>query len=163
MGFSSDPALTSNQLPVSLYLPNLDALDYNQILELYLKRIIAVVNTKEGATYSLTENANFCQFFTSGVNYVFRNGYRKTFELPATAAGATTTIAHGITNVTEFTRIEGTCITDVVDYRPIPYASATTVNTQIEINIDATNINVINGTAAPNITSGIIILEYLKT
>lgn len=90
-----------------------------------------------------------------------RQTYRQVFILPATAAGATTIIPHNIANPVAFTRIYGTCITNVPDFRPIPYASATVVTNQIEIKANATQIIVINGATAPNITSGIIVIEYL--
>jgi len=91
-----------------------------------------------------------------------RQTFRQVYMVGAIAAGATSTTAHGITGITAFTHIYGTCVTSVVDYRPIPYASATVVTNQIELKVDSTNITIINGATAPNITSAIIILEYLK-
>jgi len=125
--------------------------------------IANAVNIREISQFETVELLNGQQFFTTGTAQTKRFGYRKTFVLPATAAGATTAVAHGIVGATVYTHIYGTCITDVVDNRPIPYASAAAANQQIEINVDAVNINVINGAAGPNITSGLIILEYLRS
>jgi hypothetical protein len=135
-----------------------------KFLELY-RDLANTVNTREVGIFDLQEFLTGEQWFTVGNPQVKRRTYRKSFVLAATVAGATTVIPHGITGVnttTTFTHIYGTCLTAVPDNRPIPYASVTNVNQQIEINVDATNINVINGTAAPNITSGIVVLEYLK-
>jgi hypothetical protein len=60
------------------------------------------------------------------------------------------------------TRTTGACITDVVDYRPIPCTSATAVDEQISVIATLANIVIVNGAAAPDITSGFIVLEYLK-
>lgn len=120
------------------------------------------VNIREIGQYDTVELLTGQQWFTTGDGQTKRFTFRQVYVLPATAAGATTTIAHGITGQTLFTKIYGSCITNVVDYRPIPYASVSAVNKQIEINVDTTNINIINGASSPNITSGIIVLEYLK-
>jgi hypothetical protein len=120
------------------------------------------LNTKEIGIFDFQELINGQQFFTSGNPQIFRSVFRKVFSIGPIATGATSMTAHGITQETAFTHIYGTCITDVIDYRPIPYASTTLITNQIEINIDATNINIINGAIAPNITSAIVVLEYLK-
>jgi hypothetical protein len=123
--------------------------------------IARYINAREIAIYDLIEILTGEQWF-GATPQVKRDVFRRVYQLGATAAGATTTIAHGITGLTAFTHIYGTAVTAVVDYRPIPYSSVTAVTDQIEINVDATNINVSNGATAPNITSGIIVLEYLK-
>lgn len=123
------------------------------------------INQREIGTYETIEQLNGQQFFNSTDPEKKRFAYRKVFVVGAIGIGATSTIAHGITGVnttTTFTHIYGTAQTSVIDNRPIPYASATAVTAQIEVNVDATNINIINGATAPAITSGIIVLEYLK-
>lgn len=135
-----------------------------KFLELY-QNLANAVNTRDVAIYDLQEFLTGENWFTPGNPQIKRKTYRKVFILSAMGAGVTTTIAHGITGVntaTTFTHIYGACLTAVPDNRPIPYASVTAVNQQIELNVGAVNINVINGAAAPNITSGYIILEYLR-
>jgi hypothetical protein len=90
-----------------------------------------------------------------------RQSYRQVYTFGAINAGASLTINHNISNVVNFTHIYGTCITSVPDFRPIPYSSATLVTNQIEIKVTSTQINIINGNTAPNIVSGIVVLEYL--
>lgn len=135
-----------------------------KFLELY-RDLSNAVNTREVGVYDLVEFLTGENWFTSGNPQIKRKTYRKVFELPATAAGATTLIAHGITGVnaaTTFTHIYGACVTVAPDNRPIPFASATLVTDQIQVLVTAANIAVTNGATAPNITSGYIILEYLK-
>jgi len=91
-----------------------------------------------------------------------RQTFRIVFLIGPIAAGVTSVTPHNLTGITAFTHIYGTSITVVPDFRPIPYASATLVTNQVELKVDATNITIINGATAPNITSCFIILEYLK-
>lgn len=100
------------------------------------------------------------QFSVTGSNQAKKQTYRKTFYFGAIAAGATSTFAHGITGITQLTHAYGTCIT-AADFRPIPYASTVALNQQISLRVTATDIEIINGAACPNITSGIVVLEYL--
>ena len=148
-------------LPTSIYFPE-EFKEFRVDLLAIYRNIANTVNARQISVFDLTEFLTGEQWFTDGNPQTKRQTYRKCFSIGAIAAGATSTTAHGITNVTSYTRIEGTAVTAVVDYRPIPYASATAVNQQIEIRVDATNITIINGAAAPNITSAIVVLEYLK-
>lgn len=120
------------------------------------------LNIKQIGVFDLVEFLTGEQWFTSGNPQVKRQTFRIVFEIGAIAAGATSTTAHGLTGITAFTHIYGTAVTAVPDFRPIPYSSVTAVNQQIEIKVDATNITIINGAAAPNIASALVILEYLK-
>lgn len=124
-------------------------------------KISNAVNVREIAIYDLQQLLTGQQFFTVGNPQRFRFTYRKVFNIGAIAAGATLTVAHGITNPIVFTRMYGTCVTAVVDFRPIPYADAAVVTNQISLTCSATNLVIVNGATAPNITSGIIVLEYL--
>lgn len=107
------------------------------------------------------------QFSVAGDNQKKKYTYRKVYYFGAIAAGATLLIPHGITGLVQCTDIHGTCITDVVDYRPIPYSSTAAINQQISIRVFPSlpainaNIEIINGAGSPNITSGIVVLEYL--
>lgn len=124
--------------------------------------IAQAVNVREIALYQDTQSVITGQQFSDPGNaqkkkYTFRTMY----YFGAIAAGATLNTPHGITNLVQCTHIYGTCITDVVDYRPIPYSSTVALNQQISIRVVGANIEIINGAASPNITSGIIVLEYL--
>lgn len=80
MTFSSDEALNTNQLPISLDV-NPEEEGYQSVLLLYLRRIANAVNTKENGLYLLQETANFEQWFTSGNPQDNRNAYRLTVDL----------------------------------------------------------------------------------
>jgi hypothetical protein len=139
------------------------AKDFDQFLlqftDIYQK-LAKSTNAKDIGDYETVELLNGQQFYGPNPQTKIQI-YRKCFALGAVAAGATSSFAHGIT-LTQLTRVYGTCITAVVDYRPIPYASTTIVTDQIQLTVTATNIVIVNGVTAPNITSGIIVMEYQK-
>jgi hypothetical protein len=80
MTFSSDLALNTNQLPISLDV-NPDDKDFENILLLYLRRVANAVNTKESGLFLLQENANFEQWYQIGNPQQNRNAYRITADL----------------------------------------------------------------------------------
>lgn len=163
MSVSSDQPLLANQLPISLEIPLPTDAEFVPVLSLLLKKMIDTVNTKEGSLYLPQEIANFMKLYGSSTDpQTFRNGYRKLFIIGAIAAGATSTTAHGITSLTQIIHRSGEAITAVPDFRSIPYASATLVTDQIQLTIDGTNIVIVNGATAPNITSAVVWFDYVK-
>lgn len=160
MSFSPSNAIAP-YLQTSTYFPEDFESFRIKFLEVY-RNISYATNSRGIAVFDLEEFLTGEQWFSAGDPQKKRQTFRKIYSIGAIAAGATLNTAHGLTNVTAFTKIIGTAITAVVDYRPIPFASATAVNEQIEIRADATNIIIVNGAAAPNITSALVILEYLK-
>ena len=86
---------------------------------------------------------------------------RQVYSFGAIAAGAALNIPYQTQGNVQFSRIYGTCITGLPDFRPIPYASVA-ANANIDLRVTATNIVIAVGTASPNITSGLIILEWLS-
>lgn len=121
------------------------------------------INIREIAIYDLQEIVTGQQFFNTMNPQKKRFSFRRVYSFLAIAAGATLNIPHGLTNVTSYTHIYGTAVTSVPDNRPIPFTSATLVTDQIQFGpIDGTNIIIVNGATAPNITSGVVVLEYLK-
>ena len=135
---------------------------HEQFTNLY-RKVSVKVNGKERGVYPLAlEILNDQQFFSIGNTRAYRSVFRKVFNFGAIAAGAALNVVHGITNIVEFTRIYGTATTNVVDYRPLPFNSVIAANQGVQLVITAANIVVLNGAAAPPITSGIIVVEYLK-
>lgn len=132
-----------------------------KFLEVY-RNIANATNTREVGIYDLVEFLSGEQWFTVGNAQKKRRTFRKVFSIGAIAAGATSLTAHGLTNVTSFTHIYGTAVTDAPDNRPLPYVSTVAVNQQISLRVTATDIEIINGAASANITSAIVVLEYLK-
>lgn len=149
-------------LDPNILYPQTDENQFRVILRDAYYNTALCVNGREIAIYPLNEIINGNQYYTIGNTQKFRTVYRTCYNIGPIATGATSTTAHGITTFTEMVRYYGDCITDVVDYRMIPYASATAVNQQIEMKVTATSIIIINGAASPNITTCSVTLEYLK-
>jgi len=147
-------------LPTTIQYPK----DQNELLNRLNKAYedtASRLNAKQIGIFDLVEFLTGEQWPVVGDPQKKRQTFRKVYFIGAIGAGATVLTAHGLTQVTAYTHIYGTAITSVPDNRPIPYASATLVTNQIEIKVDATNITIINGATAPNITSAIVVLEYL--
>jgi hypothetical protein len=166
MSSSSDNALITNQLPISIEFPEERQL-FLEILSLTYKRIANSVNTKTGGLHSKLEQFNSEQYYTSQP-FVFRNVYRKTFDIielngnAPIATGTTVSVAHNITGIVQVVHWYGGIVTDVVDFRPLPFVSSTFVTDQVQVNATATNIVIVNGVTAPLITEGSLTIEYVK-
>ena len=131
-----------------------------KLTDVYTKTATSV-NLREIAIYDLQELLTGQLWFDPNDNQNKRFTFRQVYQIGAIAAGATLNVLHGIVGVVAFTRMYGTCVTAVVDYRPIPYADAAVVTNQISLTVAGVNLVIVNGATAPNITSGIIVLEYL--
>lgn len=161
MSSSSGPVNSiSPYLPTSLYFPD----QFNEFRVVFLQdrsRIANALNVREIAIFDLNENLTGEQWATAGDPQVKKQTYRIVFYLGAIATGATLVTAHGLT-FSSITAHHAWATTDVVDYRPLPYASVTALNQQIEFNVTPTDIVIINGAASPNITSVNVEFRYLK-
>ena len=96
MSFSSDNALNTNQLPISLDV-NPEEKDFQNILLLYLRRIANAMNTKTSGLFLLQENANFQQWFQTANPQQNRSAYRITSDLVALNGGNIPTGATSLT------------------------------------------------------------------
>lgn len=102
----------------------------------------------------------------TGNSYFFsknqrQQSLRQIYPFGAIAAGATLNIPYSTKGLNQFATIYGTCITAVPDYRPLPYASVT-ANANIELKVTSTNIVITLGAASPNVTSGLIVIEWIS-
>ncbi len=137
-----------------------------------INNVVNVLNIKDTGQYQLSEFVNGQVFFSNplvvagtGQPTEDRQVMRKVINfgaLPNTGAKA---VAHGITCTprTTFTRIYG-CASDTTgfNYIPLPYASPTLAN-NIELNLDATNVNIITGSNRTNFNITYVIVEYLQS
>lgn len=166
MSSSSDNALITNQLPISIDFPQEKQL-FLEILSLTYKRIANSVNSKTGGLHSKLEQFNSDQYYTA-TPFVFRNVYRITFDVielnggANIAPGATVNVAHNIIGIVQIVHWYGGIVTDAVDFRPLPFVSATLVTNQVEVRATATNVIIVNGATAPTITAGSLTIEYVK-
>jgi hypothetical protein len=132
-------------------------------LEHTYTEIAQAINFREIGSYTTVEVLTGKAYFDPNDYNNTRIAFRQVYIVGPIVAGATLNIPHNIAGTFTITLLEGTCITTVVDQRPIPYASATLVTDQISITLLGANIVIVNGATAPNITSGIVTLEYLYT
>lgn len=155
----------SPYLATNLKITDVQADLSSQVGTLY-SAIAYRLNSREIAIYDLQERLTGQKWTDSTNLQVQKETFRIVFEIGAIATGATYTTAHNITGFSTltFTSIMGTVITDAATFnkRPLPYASATLVTDQIQLDADDTNFRIINGATAPNITSGYVVLTYLK-
>ena len=160
MSFSNDPSLLVNQLPTTFELPR-EPERLHETLDLWIKRISNSVNSKEGGLFSLQEFFDFKQFFTAGNPNVFRNDYRKTFDITGLnggniAGGATVNFPHGIVGMTQGTLIYASCTTTTGVTFTVTYPYFT-----VDIATGG-NINFTNPLPATALSTVIGVAEYLK-
>ena len=150
--------ITSRNFPIDIVKlePDLNKM-YIEIARSVNQRTIGTYDTDQYNT------GNF--YFSTDRNNTQRRrqSYRQAYPFGTIAAGATLNITHNIQNLNQLAQAYGTCITDSPDFRPIPFVSATLVTDQIQLSVSSTQIIIINGATAPNITSGMIVLEYFLT
>lgn len=159
MSFTSDIPAQANQLELSVEIPPVDSSHFNDFFTTTYKRIASAMNTKEGALYVPMEVATFQQWFTVGNPQAFRTGYRTVVNM----GNCSVPIAHNIPSFTIMTHIYGGAVTVTPTYLPVPYASITALDDQIEVLVDATNVTVLVGAGVPAVTSCYVVLHYLKS
>ena len=156
MSYSPDSETSILQTTINIPADNGEA---RYVLEKSYSDIANSVNLREIAIYDLTENQNGQQWFIYGDNLRKRFGYRKCFS--QITAGAVTTIAHGIADITScrITRISGTMqnspFTTAI---PLPQSGANPVS----ISIGAANITLNDSTAAYVGYTAYIIVEFVR-
>ena len=119
------------------------------------------VNQREISAFNLNEQLNGQNFYNPANVQIPRQCFRQCFILGAIAPGASQSIATGLTGVTIYVHMYGGVVTGS-DFRPIPYSDPTLATNQIGVLVSGPNVIVSNGSTAPAITSGFLILEFLK-
>jgi hypothetical protein len=124
---------------------------------------VDIANAVNSRTIGLFSSSNPS---VTGNSYFFsknqrQQSLRQIYSFGAIAAGATLNIPYSTKGLTQFATIYGSCITAVPDYRPLPYSSVT-ANANIELKVTATNIVITVGAASPNVTSGLIVIEWIS-
>lgn len=137
-----------------------------------LNRMAMAVNLKDSAIYDTSEFINGQTFFpnpaltsSSGTVPVLRQVFRKVVNFGALPNAGVKSVAHGLTinGAVTFTRIYGTASeTTSLLYIPLPYASPTALNLNIELSVTATNVVVTTAVDYSAYTVCYIVLEYLK-
>jgi len=161
MAYNSDPSVQANQLPLSIDLPQEEEQLRQKLTDSY-KKTVDAMNNKIGGLFSLQEIANFERWFSVNSTTQTRNGYRKTFKFTSIATGASYVFAHGIQSLKQITNMRAIVYTDQGDWRKVPYVDDVLITNSISMKVDVTSVTIRNGTTAPAIKSGIVVLEYLK-
>lgn len=135
-----------------------------------LNSMVLALNIKDSAYYNTSEFVNGQLLFPNPANNSttasapdFRQIYRKVINFGALPNTATKSVAHGITMsaATTFTRIYAAASdTTGMTYIPIPYASV--AGTNVELSVDATNVNITTGANLTNYNICYVILEYVQ-
>lgn len=135
----------------------------------YYNNIANVLNLKETGYYITTEIVNSQLWFRTDVTNanqsIFRNAFRMVVDFGALPNTTTKSVAHNIPGLTagvmSWTRIYGASTDPSANGLPLPYAS-NAPNTNIELSVDITNVNVTTAMDYSDYTITYIVLEYLK-
>ena len=127
-----------------------------QLTNLYLQMALAI-NAKIIGNYETFETPTGSYFFPVATT-VRRQVFRKCF----TFDDSSLIFDHGIANLASCTLIQGTAVTTVPSFIPIPYTNTTAAN-QIQVDVTSTQVIITRGGGAPTLVSGLLILEYLKS
>ncbi len=143
-------------LPTTQYFPS-EADKFREVLTFVYSDIARRLNDKQIGTFDLVEVVAGEQWSTATDPQTKRQTFRKIFYFN----DASLNFAHGITGIVLCTHIYGS-FTDGTNFYPLPFVSAVAIANQIQIVVTPTNVVVTKGGAAPAITNGVIILEFLK-
>lgn len=155
-------ARTYNNAPflqASTFLPQ-DPTQMRIKLTSTLNDIAYKVNKRAIASYDPIELVTGEDWFSIGARER-RQTFRKVIQFPNVAGTATTSVAHGLGSLTNFTftHIYGTLnLPGTPLFAPIPQGTPD----DVAVTIDATNVNITTATGAYNGAYGLVILEYLK-
>lgn len=116
MSFSSDQPQVTNQLPITVTLPDIDKDNkiFSEKVEDYLRDITSAVNSKEEGQYILQEKGPSSQYYSKVPQGSLRDVYRKTFDFATLNGGSiagsdTVQFTHQITNLFESAGIYAHC------------------------------------------------------
>jgi len=162
--FNGNP---NNLLPQTYIIPE-DEEEKDLKIRQYLNDIATATNTKDSGIYDAVETItgqSFLPLFSTqtGANATYRTVFRKVIDFGALPNTTTKSVAHGIAFGSTFsaTKIYGASTNPGTSWIPLHYASPTAAN-NIELNLDATNVNVVTGSNRTAYTRTFIIVEYIK-
>jgi len=151
----------SPYLPTTLKFENNPEVLIPQLIRMYTS-IALRLNNREISIYDLQERLTGQKWTDSTNLQIRKETFRKVFEFGAIPSNSTLNIPHGINTIAQFSHFYGSFITDVVDNRPLPYVDEQMPTMQVSVKRVGINLVIMNGTSAPDITSGILIVEYFK-
>lgn len=172
MSSSSFTGDTVNILPTNYIIPS-DPEEKDLKLRQYLNNIAEATNSKDSGIYNAIESVTGGQFVptystNTPSNATYRSILRKVIDFGTLPNTTTKSVAHGITNTQNFSfvRIYATAtdpgVSTINSSIPIPYASSTAAD-NIELEVDATNINITTGIDRTAYTRCFVVLEWIQT
>ena len=157
----------NNLLPTTFIIPE-DESERNLMLNQYLNNIATATNSKDSGLYDAVETItgqSFLPTFSTdtGANATYRTVFRVVIDFGTLPNTTTKSVAHNLTlgSTWSVTKIYGAATDPSTSFIPLPYASPTLTN-NIELNMDATNVNVTTGSDRTAYTRCFIIIEYIK-
>lgn len=162
MSSSSDNPLVANQLSDFDFPDNFE--NFSEIFEREHKKVIDVVNSKEGALYLPQELATFQRYFIPEDPQNTRNVYRKLVVFGALPNATSKRVQHNIkfNNVTRMTRMFGASTNpSSIQFMPLPFSSPTLVN-NVTLEADETDVIITTGVDLSNFTQTTVVLEFTK-
>lgn len=162
--FTGNP---NNLLPTTYIIPE-NVSEKDLVIGQYLNNIATATNTKDSGIYDAVETItgqSFLPTFSTqtGANATYRTVFRLVIDFGALPNATTKSVAHGLTlgSTWSVTKLYGAATDPSTSFIPLPYASTTLAN-NIELNMDATNVNVTTGIDRTGYTRCFIIVEYIK-
>lgn len=129
------------------------------------------LNAKDTGYYTTEEFVNGQQYFpnpaldsTTSQAPVPRQVFRKVIDFGALPNTATKSVAHDITIGADFTltRLYGAATDPSTSFIPLPFASPTALADNIQLDMDATNINITTGSNRTGYTTCYVVIELIK-
>ena len=168
MTFSPSSAF-NNYVPNDLVIPT-DLDEMNLILTDYFRYIVDSLNSKEIGIFNEQEFADGQIWFNAANVQQPRYGLRKVINFGVLPNAANKAVAHGInvTANTSFTHIYATATNPTAVFPaifsvPIPYVNVAIPGDDIQLYVDATNVNIQTSTANwTAFTTCYVVLEYLQ-
>ena len=154
-----------------LYNVNINSAEFKELLVRLYQTVNALsisMNTRMAGYFVQQEFVTGALFYPATGNQAenYRQEFMITVAFGALPNAGTKSVAHGIAGITSsftFTQIYG-CASDTTDmlYIPVPYSSPT-LDKNIEISVDATNVNITTAIDYSAYTVCYVILRYLKS
>ena len=130
------------------------------ILDKMYSDISRATNAREIGIYDKFEIVSGRKWYNDTDPSKRRQSYRQLYTFTnATNASNPNSITHNIDTISEVVDYWGQATTST-DFRRLPYASIT-ADANIELRITSTDIEILLGSASPNLISGFVIVEYI--
>jgi len=166
---------SNNLLPENYIFPEIDTEEYDVKVRQYLNIMAIAVNSKDSGLYNNEEVLTGQQFLPTfstqtATNMNFRDVFRMVVDFGALPNAATKSVAHGIVTTQDYSivKLYGVAtdpgVTTITSALPIPFLNVGAPGNGVQLDMDATNINISTTSAAFTVyTRCFVVIEYIKT